>query len=92
MPKEWMKKPDVDGTWVQFGNIEAAFFRDPQDKEGKIYFGFKRGDHGRGPTYHFPVFSDGSISCNSDSSNFFPTKDVIMLPGKDLGITALVWV
>lgn len=79
----------VVGKRVQFDYIVSAFFRQVGDQAGKVFFGFKR--HGRGPTYHFPVQADGTVSRKDDGSTMYPTTAVEMINPADLGITELKW-
>ncbi len=90
MADKYMEDTEQEGEIVQFGMIVAGFFRRLRGGEKRIYFGYKRSKSG--PTSHFPVLADGSVSKHSDESiMIFPSEEVIMIPGETLGIEKLVW-
>jgi len=86
-----MQDTGQEGQRVQFGTIVAGFFRRQNNRGDKIYFGYKRGGNHQ-PTLHFPVLADGSVSTKFDGNEIYPDEEVVMIPGKTLGIKELVWV
>ncbi len=98
---EYMKAPTAKPTRVvQFGSLACGFFR-LKGSDGRVFFGCKRGGHspsGHGPTHHFPVFIDGTISQTGpgDGSTIYPDQEIEMLASEDLGLSireggALPW-
>jgi len=90
MSRELMTKPGQNGILAKLDDIVAGFFRRQGDVDGKVYFGSKRGE--RGPTYYFPVFSDGTVSRSSSGIIINPMEEVVVISPEDLGIDKLVWV
>ena|SRR3989338_9229583 len=70
-----------------FGGLQQGFFRLTLG-DRKIFFGSDKSDF-RGPTYHFPVLEDGSVSRCGGKQFIGSREGICLIASECLGIKEL---